>query len=134
VTRILWGLRKRHIDFQTLHEQVNKLVYSFNCFESCFTEKWLDKHERNFFGSMRNSRIIKFYIFSIRKLMRTVLVFAERVTYTSMHIYIRTYIHTCIHTYIYAYIHTYTHAYIHTYTHNTSYKHTHTHFTENYFS
>ena len=30
------------------HEQANKIAYSLNWFEYCFTEKWFDKHVHDF--------------------------------------------------------------------------------------
>ena len=72
-------------DFLILHEQANKMVYSFNRFESSFFEYWPDKNLRIFLCSMHNFTIFfKILFFSIRMLVRTSRVFAETVTfYTS---------------------------------------------------
>ena len=43
VTCIPLELEKRNKDFQTLHEQANKMLYSFNRFDSSFLEYWPDK-------------------------------------------------------------------------------------------
>ena len=40
MTRIPLKLQKRNKYFRTLHEQANKVVYSFNRFESSFFEYW----------------------------------------------------------------------------------------------
>ena len=38
ITHVPLGLGKQNKDFQTLYEQDNKMVYSFNRFEPCYSE------------------------------------------------------------------------------------------------
>ena len=82
MTRIPLELEKRNKDFQILHEQANKIVYSCNRFESSFFKYWPDKNLCSFFCSMRSfTNYFIISIFSIRMLVRTSRGFAETVTY-----------------------------------------------------
>ena len=84
VTRIPLELEKRNKGVQTLHEQVNKIVHSFNRFESSFFKYWPNKSLHSFFCSLHNFKnYFIILIFSIRMLVRTSRVFAEMVMYST---------------------------------------------------
>ena len=54
MTRIPLELQKQNEDFQTLHEQANKMVYSFHRFKSYFFKYWPNKYLHVFLCNMRN--------------------------------------------------------------------------------
>ena len=63
VTHIPLELQKQNKDFQTLHEQANKMVYSFNRFESFFFEYWPNKNLQISLAACIILRIIFNFVF-----------------------------------------------------------------------
>ena len=64
MTCIPLELEKQNKDFRTLHEQANKMVYSFNRFESSVFKYWPYKNLRSFFPACVILRIIFKFRFS----------------------------------------------------------------------
>jgi len=90
VTHFLLGLQKWNKYFRTPNDQANKMVYSFNWFEPCFSKYWPYKCVHNFYDSMRNfMKIFKFIFHQCISLCEHV-GFLLRVS----HIYYITYINT----------------------------------------